>query len=171
MGWNIFFKRTCFLFVLILVIFSYGRAEEVRLYRGETAPVKLDQDLFYFVDKLLHTSKTAPHLRCRVSVRTRQEQRTFSTGTRWVELLEIEYINNRDYDGVPMRAFFPLGTKVIRRQVESEFAGTVEEIKLMVEDRLDHYFIFQHDGRGQIVWMMMGNSLRLNPCQISHNSP
>lgn len=127
---------------------------------------KLDLELFHFITETLQSGKPAANLRCEVKVRNIQEVRKFSDGKKWVELIEIEYTNNRDYDGIPMRAYFPIGTEVSKQIIISEFSGTVEEIKLRVSDRLDHYFVFHHDGNGHIVWMTMGNSLRMNPCQL-----
>lgn len=143
-------------------------SQEVPFILNEPSYQKLDRDLFHFIVETLHSGKSAQNLKCEVKVKTLQEVRKFSDGKKWVDLLEIEYTNNRDYDGIPMKAYFPLGTEVSRQIITSEFAGTVEEIKLIVNDRMDHYFIFHHDGKGNIIWVMMGNSLRMNPCQLKN---
>jgi hypothetical protein len=143
-------------------------SQEVPFLLNEPSYQKLDLDLFHFIAETLHSGKSALNLKCEVKVKTIQEVRKFSDGKKWVDLLEIVYTNNRDYDGIPMKAYFPIGTDVSRQIITSEFSGTVEEIKLTVTDRMDHYFIFHHDGKGKIIWMMMGNSLRMNPCQIKN---
>lgn len=127
---------------------------------------KMDAGLMEFLMQTLHGSKPHPNLRCEVLVREIRQARKFSTGTKWVEMIELEYRNDRDYDGVPMKTYYPLGSKVTRKQVNSEFAGVVEEIVIEADDRLNKTFTFHHDGRGQIVWMMMHDELRVNPCLL-----
>lgn len=133
---------------------------------GAKGVSRLDAGMMEFVMQTLHGSKPAPNLRCEVKVRQIREQRKFSSGTKWVEMIELEYRNNRDYDGIPMKTFFVEGSKIERKQVISEFSGPVEEITIEADDRLNKTFTFQYDGRGQIVWMMMHDELRLNPCQL-----
>lgn len=117
--------------------------------------------------RVLHGSRPAPHLLCRIKVREIRQERRFSTGTRWVEMLEVEYLNPRAYARAQMKAYFPVGmTKVTRRETVSQFSGPVEEIVLEAEDRLGQTLTFQHDGRGQAVWMMMHDELMINPCQL-----
>ncbi len=169
-----FQKLFCFpLFLSFSVFISFllscnSQGQEIPFIVNEPTFNKLNLDLFKFIEITLHQNKPASNLRCQVKVRAIQEVRTFSTGKKWVDLLEIEYLNDRDYDGISMKAYFPLGVaEVYRQNVTSQFSGTVEEIKIKVNDRLDHFFIFQHDGKGKIVWMMMGNSLMSNPCLLS----
>lgn len=128
--------------------------------------VRLDSDMMEFLMQTLHGSKPAPNLRCEVKVRQIRQERKFSSGTEWVEMIELEYRNNRDYDAIPMKTYFPLGSKIQKKAVNSEFSGWVEEIILESDDRLSKTFTFHHDGRGQIVWMMMHDELRVNPCQL-----
>lgn len=117
--------------------------------------------------RILHGSRPAPHLLCRLVVREIRQQRKFSTGTRWVEMIEVEYKNPRAYARSQMKAYFPVGmTKITRKETVSQFSGPVEEIILESEDRLGQTLTFQHDGRGQAVWMMMHDELMVNPCQL-----
>lgn len=116
--------------------------------------------------RIFHGSKPAPNLLCTLKIREVREERRFSTGTKWVEMIEVTYLNNRDYARRETKAYFPVGSKLVRREVVSEFSGLVEEIVLEAGDRLGHTLTFQHDGRGQIVWMMMHNELMVNPCQL-----
>jgi hypothetical protein len=153
--------------IILFFISISGYSQDMPFILKEAPYQKLNLELFNFISETLHSNKPAPNLKCEVKVRTIQELRKFSTGTKWVDLLEVEYRNSRDYDGLPMKAYFPIGTEVSKQIITSEFSGTVEEIKLRVSDRLDHYFIFQHDGKGHIISMNMGNSLIMNPCILN----
>lgn len=145
------------LFLSVFLGWSVGHAKSTE---------RMDVDLKEFLMQTLHGSKLAPNLKCEVKVREIRQERKFSDGTKLVEMIELEYRNSRDYDSIGMKTYFPLGSKITRKRVNSEFSGPVEEIVMESGDRWNKTFTFHHDGRGQIVWMMMHDELRVNPCQL-----
>ena len=126
----------------------------------------LSESNFEDVIGALHNLKAAPHLSCGLKVRHIKELRKFSTGERLVEMIEVSYSNNQDYGGIEMNTYFPMGSKLKRALANSEFSGTVEEIKIESADRLDHWLTVQHDGRSHLIWAEMGNVYHVNPCQL-----
>lgn len=65
-----------------------------------------------------------------------------------------------------MKVLFSEGAVIKRRMVQNILAGAAEEIKIEAQDPLEHWILFQHDGRGQIVHLEMGNHLSPNPCRL-----
>ena len=64
-----------------------------------------------------------------------------------------------------MVAYFPLGTNLKVRNKNSQFAGLIEEFELQADDLKNSRFIFQHDGRGHLVWISFENDLATLPWQ------
>jgi hypothetical protein len=56
-----------------------------------TANRTLTMDEFDNIAKLLYAGKLAPHMKCDLKVRTIKEERTFSTGKKLVEIIEVVY--------------------------------------------------------------------------------
>ncbi|MBX3041071.1 MAG: hypothetical protein KF789_10235 [Bdellovibrionaceae bacterium] len=126
---------------------------------------KMDWDLKEFIAKILHSSVMAPHLNCSVKVKDLRQERRFSSGSRWVEMIEVSFRNSGEF-AAPMKTFFAVGSNVTLKTVNSEFGGVVEEISLESGDRLNKTLTFQHDGKGQIVWMEMHDDLRVSACRL-----
>jgi hypothetical protein len=138
----------------------------VASFAKSSSAKKMDVDLMEFLMQTLTASKPEANLLCEVKVRSIRQERKFSNETRWVEMIELQYQTNRDHLGQDMKTYFPLGSLVTRKIVNSEFSGPVEEVSIESADRLSKTFTFQHDGRGQIISMVMADELRLLPCQL-----
>lgn len=160
---------------LILLLFSVSalayesnleHTSQILLFADPSKKVTdLDSSTLSFIDKTLHDSKMASNLACDYKARIISEERRFSTGVERVEMLEIIFISR--YGHVhEEKTYFPIGSKVTRRQTNSKFAGTVEEIELESTDSHNSRFIFQHNGRGEIIWMSYEDDLETTPCRL-----
>lgn len=126
-----------------------------------------DHQSFDFVHGLLASPRLGPNLDCRISARAIKEERKFSTGTRLVEILEIEL--STDHMGPRTLKFsFPVGSKLGRRIINNQDAGTVEEIKIVTPEPYENWFQFQHDGK-RIVWAEIGSMYTFAPCLLKRN--
>lgn len=127
----------------------------------------LDRPLLKFVSDTLDNGRPAENLDCEVKVRDVHEDRRFSDGTRRIEMLELIYYT-RSANGLPeQKAYFPVNsTQITRSTVNSRFAGSVEEIQLEADDMVNSRFIFQHNGRGGIIWMTYEDDLKTVPCRL-----
>ena len=165
-------RTTVFLFLSLLGSLSWSQEKmqwPIWPVATAKAPIKpmttADLD---FVAGLLHGGHLDKDMLCTIKVRTVRETRRFSTGEKWVEMLEVEYSNKRDYDGIPSKAFFAVGADLKKRMTESNIAGTVEEITLEAKDELNHILTFQHDGKNHIVHLEMLDMLGQYPCLLKY---
>jgi hypothetical protein len=133
---------------------------------SQSVPEKLTTKNIDELATILHTLKMGPSLRCSLKVRHQREVRKFSTGEKWIEMLEVKFVNDRGYGGIETKTFFPEGSTFTRSIKNSEFSGPVEEIKFESNDRLSHWLTIHHDGKGVLVWAEMGNIYKVNPCQL-----
>ena len=118
-----------------------------------------------FIAEILHANKPALNLDCEVKVKEIKQERKFSDGIRIVEMLEIKYRSSLvDYQ--EQLIFFPLQSLIKIQNKNSGFSGTVEEFELQSDDLANSRFIFQHDGRGNLIWMSFENDLKTVPCGL-----
>ena len=120
-----------------------------------------------FIAETLTVAKPALNLDCDVRIREIKQERKFSDGVHIVEMLELIY-HNRVYGLPEQTTYFPLGSKVTKSEKNSKFSGVVEEIQLEADDMVNSRFIFQHNGRGEIVWMTYEDDLRTIPCRLKN---
>ncbi len=173
-----------FILLLILCVLTLANAEAIEglntrdSYLGSTTSnnilvfasnnrvIKpLDEKLLKFVSDTLHVGKPGLNLNCDVKVREITEEKKFSDGVRRIQMLEIIFKTN--YMNLPEeKMYFPVGSQVTKEVKVSKFAGTVEEIQLQSDDLADSRFIFQHNGRGEIVWMSFEDDQKIAPCAV-----
>jgi len=80
----------------------------------------------------------------------------------------LEVIFKTSYFSLPEeKIYFPIGSEVTREIKVSKSSGTVEEIQLQSDDLTNSRFIFQHNGRGEIVWMSFEDDQKTAPCAVS----
>ena len=127
----------------------------------------MDLKTLKFVSDTLHLGKPALNLGCDVKVREMVEERKFSDGVRRVEMLEIIF-KTQSFNLPEEKMYFPIGSKLTQSVKVSKFAGTVEEIQLEAEDLVNSRFIFQHNGRGEIVWMSYEDDHKTTPCRLNN---
>lgn len=125
---------------------------------------KLSPETFDFINGILASGRMSPNLKCRISARTIREERKFSTGTKLVELLEIELFTDH-FGPRSLKFSFPMGAKLGRRIVNNQDEGPVEEIKIVTEEPYENWFQFQHDGK-RVVWAEMGSMYDFAPCLL-----
>jgi len=126
----------------------------------------LDEKLLKFISDTLHTGKPSLKLNCDVKVREITEEKKFSDGVRRIQMLEIIYKTN--YMNLPEeKMYFPVDSQITKEVKVSKFAGTVEEIQLQSDDLANSRFIFQHNGRGEIVWMSFEDDQKTAPCALN----
>lgn len=143
-------------------------AQEIPLSNDEPAATKkLDFAAFENITQLLHAGHLAPHMKCDLKVHTRKEDRKFSSGTRLVEILEVEYFPRGFFVEKKLKVVFAAelatyGTKV----ASNHWSGAGEDIKIEAHDPMDHWLRFVHDGKGNIVYLGLGNNLATYPCMV-----
>lgn len=126
---------------------------------------ELNTDTLTSIDRVLHESKMASNLACDYKARIITEDRKFTTGVERVEMLELIFISRYGH-WHEEKTYFPVGSKLTRRLVNSKFAGTVEELELESNDSHTSRFIFQHNGRGEIIWMSYEDDFETTPCRL-----
>lgn len=122
------------------------------------------QDLKFISDRL-YLDKLADHLNCEIKVSEIKQEKKFSTGVKIIEMLEIRY-RSTHYRQDEHKIFFPIGSPLTKQTKNSQYAGTVEEFKLEANDLYNTQFIFQHDGRGRIIWINYISDLHTLPCGV-----
>ncbi|QDK44470.1 hypothetical protein DOM22_04505 [Bdellovibrio sp. ZAP7] len=160
-------KLTTLLALFCLMFSLSAHSEEViPMINDDPSTDKiLDREMFDFVSKTLG-NQLASHLYCTLKVRPGREVRKFSSGSEWVEFIEVDYDSSK-LGGRITHFKIPMGAKYGLKKVENEWSGIGEDIKIQLSDRLSHWIRFVHDGRGQIVMLQLGNDLMTNPCARS----
>lgn len=154
------------LFAIITFLFvSFTRAQILEFAQANRQTQPMNVELMTFIAETLHAGKPALNLDCEVRMREIKQDRKFSDGVKAVEMLEIIY-RGAVTNPSPQKAYFPIGSVVIREQKVSAFAGTVEEIQLEAGDLANSRFTFQHNGRGEIVSMSFEDDLKTLPCRL-----
>ena len=130
---------------------------------AHSQPLTVDKMLF--IAETLHANKPARNLDCEVKVKEIKQERKFSDGVKIVEMLEIRYRSSLlSYQ--EELVYFPLQSEIKIQKKNSRFAGSVEEFELQADDLLSSRFIFQHDGRGNLIWMSFENDFKTVPCGL-----
>ena len=156
---------------LLIFLVSFSSAflrADILLFADKNKTVEpLDVKGMVFIAETLTTAKPALNLDCDVKVREIKKEQKFSDGVHIVEMLEIIY-HNRMFYGLPeQKSFFPLtSTTLSKSQKNTKLFGVIEEIQLEAEDAVNSRFIFQHDGRGEIVWMSYEDDTKTVPCRF-----
>lgn len=156
--------------------FSVAVAPDLSIVHGEAAKnfaafsqdvaltEELSRDLFNFIHGLTANARIGPQLDCRIQSQKIQGTRKFSSGTKWVEYLNIELTT--DHMGPRTLKFsFPMHSRLGRRIINMDQVGVVEEIKIETSEPYMNWFLFRHDGK-QIVWAEMGNMYSFAPCLL-----
>ncbi len=127
---------------------------------------KFDSEMFNFITQILSTGKIAPNLLCTLQTRNRQEVLKFSNSTKWTETLELKFSSNGFESGYKMQFAIPFTAKYGTKVTHNQWSGLGEEIKIELDDAYDHWIKFTHDGKGQIVQLILGNRFRTAPCEL-----
>ena len=171
------------LFLIVMLVFSFSNISNAQEMLAGASPfgrttsnilvfasnnrqiLPLNESLLKFISDTLHLGKPALNLRCDVKVREMTDERKFSEGVQRIAMLEI--IFKTEYFHMPEeKMYFPVGSQVTKEVKVSKFAGTVEEIQLQSDDLANSRFIFQHNGRGEIVWMTFEDDHKTTPCLL-----
>ena len=155
----LFFAIITFLFV------SFTRAQILEFAQNNRQIKPMDVALLTFIAETLHAGKPALNLDCEVRVREIKQERKFSDGVKIIEMLEIIY-RGAVTDSSPQKAYFPIGSNIVKAQKVSAFSGTVEEFQLEAGDLANSRFTFQHNGRGEIISMSFEDDLKTLPCRL-----
>lgn len=124
----------------------------------------LDRDMFDFISKTLSSGKMSSHMACTLKTRAGRELRKFSTGSEWIEYLEVDF-NSTGFDGGQKMAFkIPMGAKYGVQKTPNQWSAVGEDIKVEMGDRYGYWIRFAHDGQGRLVMLQLGNDLSLAPC-------
>ena len=160
--------RSCPALLLAVLLFtSYAPAQEVPVVTDEPRIDKtMDNEMFDFVSKLLGSNKMAPHMKCGLKVRNSRELRKFSSGEEWIEILEVDFKSNSFDSSYKMKFKIPSNAKYGSKRANNQWSGTGEDIKIDLADYYGHWIRFTHDGQGRLVQLMLGNNLRMAPCEI-----
>lgn len=157
------------IFVFMGFLGNYAFSQDVPFFdegKIKSNSKKLSSKNIDQIASIIHSAVPAANLKCQIKMRQLQQIRKFTTGEQYIESLEIEYTNNASYGGIEMKTYFPVGSALELKKVNSEFSGVVEEITLHANDRLEHFITIQHDGMGHLIWATMGNIFMVNPCQL-----
>ena len=128
---------------------------------------KFTFDEFESITKLLYAGKLAPHMKCDLKVRTIKEERTFSTGKKIVDLLEVVYYPRGIYSDTKVKVLIPSDSATYgTKYAANHWSGAGEEVKIEAHDGYDHWLRFVHDGKGGLVFFSLGNRLATYPCMV-----
>lgn len=154
-----------FLAAATLVFLSSARAQILEFAQNNRKIQPMNVELMTFIAETLHAGKPALNLDCEVRVREIKQERKFSDGVKIIEMLEIIY-RGAVTNPSPQKAYFPIGSIIIKAQKVSAFSGTVEEFQLESGDLANSRFTFQHNGRGEIISMNFEDDLKTLPCRL-----
>lgn len=152
---------------LVYLVDSMVLAQEVPMVNDDPlVRDTMDADVFDFVSKILSGGKMSPHMLCTLKVRNTRELRNFSRGKQWVEFLEISFNSNGFDSGLKMNFKLPDNAKYGIKKSPNQWSGLGEDIKIELGDYYGHWIKFSHDGQDRLVQLILGNNLRITPCQI-----
>lgn len=129
---------------------------------------KMDKESFLYFEKVLRSSKMASHMYCEMKVDLKKELRTYKSGTKWIEYLEIDYLNDNRYAGISMNLKIPESSMYGLKVSNNKWSAEGEDVVIEVGDYYDHWIRFTHDGKGRIVQLTVGNSLSFLPCMVKN---
>lgn len=157
--------KLLFFAIVTFVFVSLTRAQILEFAQHNRQIQPMNIELMTFIAQTLHAGKPALNLDCEVRVREIKQERKFSDGVKIIEMLEIIY-RGAVTNPSPQKAYFPVGSVIVKAQKVSAFAGTVEEFQLESGDLANSRFTFQHNGRGEIVSMSFEDDLKMLPCRL-----
>jgi hypothetical protein len=156
------------LFVSCCLLFSMNAFAE-----GEIVPVvnddpvtnqTLERDMFDFIAQTLGSGKMASHMACSLKTRVGREQRKFSSGSEWVEYIQVDF-NSTGFEGGKKTSFkIPMGANYGVKKTNNQWSAVGEDIKIELGDTYGHWIRFAHDGQGRLIMLQLGNDLAVNPC-------
>jgi len=157
-----------FLMVTILAsLLSLSATAQMYVSEEATASKPLTMDEFDNITKLLYAGKLAPHMKCDLKVRTIKEERTFTTGKKMVEIIEVVYYPRGIFSDMKVKVAIPAEVATYgTRYGANQWSGAGEEVKIELHDSYDHWLRFVHDGKGGIIFFSLGNNLATYPCMI-----
>lgn len=157
-----------FLAGLVYLADTFVNAQEVpRIDDAPAVTHKMDNDMFDFVTKTLGGAKMAPHMKCTLKTHSSRELRKFSTGSQWVELLEVDFNSNGFESGQKMLFKIPSTATYGLQKTTNQWSGLGEDIKIDLGDSYGHWIRFSHDGTGRLIQLILGNDLRIAACQTN----
>lgn len=128
---------------------------------------KFTTEAFEKFFKILKSSKLGPHLDCELKAEFRHELRKYSDRETFVDLIEVEFETDAGFArGDVFKVKFPISSTYGRKFTPNHWSGQGEEFMIRSNDYYSHWLRFIHDGRGQIVLIMVGNNLRTYPCRV-----
>lgn len=121
-------------------------------------------DEFEFISGLLHSGKMDRKMDCSMKVRQIKEERSFSSGKKLVEYLQIHFttgqLGPRSRD-----ASIPIGA-IMKKSIQTNKEwGTVEQIKIEIGDARSTWVEFQHTG-DRLVQFEIGDEWGHAPCGL-----
>lgn len=155
------------IFLCFLLFHSYGYSQILVFAKANRRIEPMNIEIMTFISETLHVGKPALNLNCEVIVREIKQERKFSDGIKIVEMLEIIYRSSL-FNTPEQKAYFPIGSAITREEKVSNFSGPIEEIQLESDDLANSRFIFQHNGRGEIIWMSFADDLKTLPCRLKN---
>lgn len=160
-------RKSFFAMTLCLLTFLGDASADFSFPLIATAPdatEKMTTEDFRFFAGVLEKARLAKHLECELQVKVGREARRYSQGSEWVEYLDVTYSSPIRGD---LRVKFPLKySKFGRKRSANKWSAVGEDVRIEAGDEYDHYIRFIHDGRGEIVFLHMGNHFALNPCMV-----
>ena len=157
--------KLLFFAIVTFVFVSLTRAQILEFAQNNRQIQPMNIELMTFIARTLHAGKPALNLDCEVRVREIKQERKFSDGVKIIEMLEIIY-RGAVTNPSPQKAYFPVGSVIVKAQKVSVFSGTVEEFQLEAGDLANSRFTFQHNGRDEIIWMSFEDDLKTLPCRL-----
>ena len=159
--------RCMILLVLIYFADCLAAAQEVPILNEEPVVNQtLDPEMFDFVSKTLGANRMYPHMQCTLKTRASRELRKFSEGSEWVETLDVDFSSNGFDSGYKISFKIPSTAKYGVRKNNNQWSGRGEDVRIELDDFYGHWLSFTHDGKGRLVRLILGNNLRVVPCQV-----
>jgi hypothetical protein len=160
-------KTTLTVLALTLSL-CYAQAQEVPMINDDPVVNKgLNADMFDFVSSLLGSNKMAGHMKCQVKTRRQRQLRKFASGEQWVETLEVNFNSNGYSSGEEMKFTLAEGqAKYGIKKTTNQWSGVGEDIKIELGDYYGHWLKLSHDGQGRMIYLVLGNNLRVAPCEL-----
>lgn len=154
--------------LLTSLFLSFSAFAEILIPQISDAPKATETftpDTFDFFAKILGSARLGPHLRCELKAEVRRDVRKFSDRTEWVEYIDITYFTRAGYGG-DFHVKIPMNSKFGRKVSNNPWSGVGEDVMIEIGDQDLHWLRFMHDGRGHIVYLMLGDGFRNLPCMV-----
>ncbi len=121
---------------------------------------------------LLKKLKPVQELVCKVKTSKTNESRFFLNGEKKSESLFIHFFSKGPWLGLMdiKMSFLPSDLVEIQQTVHSSY-GEIEEIMIYGHNSLNGTFVFQHDGKGHLIWAQAVDDLRMVTCHVKKDYP